>query len=305
MKDESVDTAFAAHERELWGLAYRMTASAADADEIVQDTFVRALERPVDRSRPLRPWLRKVALNLARDRLRRRKNAPYVGEWLPEPVLSDELLTEGQRSPEARYELRESLTYAFLRAMEALTADQRAVLLLRDVYELSVREAADALELSESNVKVLAHRARHALRDYDESPCRPDADRVRRTQLAMATLLGCLGRGDVDGARAAMAEDVQVVSDAAGEFTANRKTVHGAAKAATFLLRIRDPDVPVASRVVLINGLPALWMDWQGKRTKNHAQQALVRVEVDEKGSITRVESILATAKLSRLGAAL
>ena len=81
---------FAEHKRVLWGMCYRMTGSAADADDIVQDTFVKALERPpADTEAPLRPWLVKVAMNLSRDHLRRRRRREYFGPWLPSPVFTD------------------------------------------------------------------------------------------------------------------------------------------------------------------------------------------------------------------------
>ena len=81
------DRLFDEHRRFLWGISYRMTGSAADADDVVQDTFVRAIEHPPARTdEPLRPWLVKVALNLSRDVLRRRKRREYVGPWLPSPI---------------------------------------------------------------------------------------------------------------------------------------------------------------------------------------------------------------------------
>src|SRR5262245_56527904 len=153
---------FDEHKRFLWGMCYRMTGSAADADDIVQDTFVRALENPpADMEAPLRPWLVKVAMNLSRDQLRRRRRREYVGPWLPFPVLTDgdaqsqlghTTLTED--SPGAHYDLKESVTLAFLLALEALTPAQRAVLLLRDVFDYSTIETAEALVMSEVNIKV-------------------------------------------------------------------------------------------------------------------------------------------------------
>src|SRR6185295_2830674 len=151
---------FQAHERFLWGLCYRLTGSAADADDLVQETFVRAIERPPARTdMPWRPWLVRVALNLGRDLLRRRRRAGYVGPWLPAPIdtgddaspPSFEPEIPGVGSTEGRYDLLESVTFAFLLALEALTPTQRAVLLLRDVFDYSVREVADALDLSEAN----------------------------------------------------------------------------------------------------------------------------------------------------------
>src|SRR6185295_12271247 len=86
----ALSAAFAADRRFLWGLCYRLTGSAADADDLVQETFVRAMERPPPRTdEPARPWLVRVATNLGRDLLRRRKRRGYVGPWLPSPIETD------------------------------------------------------------------------------------------------------------------------------------------------------------------------------------------------------------------------
>ena len=110
---------FGLHRDFLWGLCYRMTGSAADAEDLVQDTFERALRSPPpDSERSLRPWLARVALNLSCDHLRRRKLAPYRGSWLPEPVPTESLRAVEQRGAraDARYDLLESTTFAFLLA---------------------------------------------------------------------------------------------------------------------------------------------------------------------------------------------
>ena len=147
----AIESAFRAHERSLWGMLYRLTGSAADADELVQDTFVRALERPPpDLHASLRPWLVRVALNLGLDALRRRRRIRYTGQWLPspveasdeEPLPSFEPSIAGGETTEGRYDLLESVSMAFLVALEALTPRQRAVLLLRDVFDYRVDETA-------------------------------------------------------------------------------------------------------------------------------------------------------------------
>src|SRR5262249_35064046 len=167
---------FDEHKRFLWGMCYRMTGSAADADDIVQDTFVKALERPpTDLEAPLRPWLAKVALNLSRDQLRKRRRREYFGPWLPSPVSTEgdtpldlDQPIEPESSPAAHYDLIESVTLAFLLALEALTPAQRAVLLLRDVFDHSTSETAQTLDLTKSNVKVILHRARQIMAAYDK-----------------------------------------------------------------------------------------------------------------------------------------
>ena len=105
--------------RLLWGLCYRMTGNAADADDLVQETFVRAIEKPPLRTdQPMRPWLIRVAINLSRDLLRRRRRNGYVGPWLPSPVPTDEESPASYEppapdtdSPCSRYDLKESISF--------------------------------------------------------------------------------------------------------------------------------------------------------------------------------------------------
>src|SRR5262249_52518309 len=137
----------------------------------------RALAQPPARTdAPWRPWLVRVALNLSKDELRRRKRRGYKGQWLPEP-LDDSDWVEPAHEPAGttgRHQPGESVSFAFLLALEALSPAQRAVLLLRDVFEYTSAEAADALSLSEANARVLLHRARRALADYDKTRFVPD-----------------------------------------------------------------------------------------------------------------------------------
>ena len=159
---------FAAHRRLVWGLCYRMTGSAADADDLVQETFLRALERPpADSARDPRPWLVRVAINLSRDHLRARQRRGYTGPFLAAPIDTSHLPADEALRPDTRYGALESLSFAFLAALESLTPRQRAVTVLCDVMGYAVREAALALQLSEANVKTTHHRARVARASYD------------------------------------------------------------------------------------------------------------------------------------------
>ena len=126
-----LDDLFHNHKKMLWGVSYRMTGCAADADDIVQETFARAAERsaPSD-EHAWRPWLMRVATNLSLDLLRHRRRRSYQGSWLPSPVeTTDEEAAFDTTAPstEAHYEWRESLSFAFLLTLEALTPRQRAV----------------------------------------------------------------------------------------------------------------------------------------------------------------------------------
>src|SRR5205814_711301 len=217
---------FEEHRGFLWSLCYRMTGSAADADDVVQDAFVRAMERPPRRiEEPLRPWLVKVALNLARDHLRRRRRRDYVGPWLPSPIETDsEPPSHETATSEGRYDLLESVSFAFLVALEALTPTQRAVLLLRDVFDYSVKETAEALDLTETNVKTTLHRARRAMEAYNRARQIPTAARQEATAAALRQFLQALQEHDVGAIETLLADEVRTTTDGGGEFRSALKT---------------------------------------------------------------------------------
>ena len=302
--DAALSESFREHERYLRGLCYRLTGSAAEADDLVQDTFVRALERPpADHDAPLRPWLVRVALNLGKDALRRRRRRAYAGPWLPSPVETEEAVPsveiEGSAGTEARYDLLESVSFAFLVALEALTPQQRAVLLLRDVFDYSVAETAAALGLSEPNVKTTHHRARRALQPYDRARCRPTPALAAEARAALLRFLAALAAEDVPAVEALLAEDVLALSDGAGEFHAAKKPIVGRAKVAKAYVRLGRlaPVQRVEMRV--LNGLPAIVVE-QGP-AKGAAPRVVLQCVVDAAGRIAAVYSVLATEKLRGL----
>ncbi len=303
---DPLESAFARDRARLWGLCYRMTGSGADADEIVQETFVRALEKRPDASRSLTPWLFRVATNLARDRLRLRKSRAYIGPWLPEPIETAEMAFD--QLPDARYQQKESLTFAFLVALEALTPKQRAVLLLRDVYELSGRETADAVGTSEGNVKVLLHRARAAMARHDASRVVPSPERNAQTQQALMAFLTALASGDAAAMTAALSEDIVMANDGGGEFSAARKLVVGRARVVRFHLKVSEPGVPQV-RLTELNGVPGLIVrrppapEKPPPRGRGPRQPVARRVVilVDGGETLTHLWSVLATPKLAGL----
>ncbi|WP_426756289.1 sigma-70 family RNA polymerase sigma factor [Myxococcus sp. Y35] len=302
-----------AHERFLWGLCYRMTGVSADADDLVQETYARALASPPARQEELRPWLTRVAVNLARDLLRRRKREGYVGPWLPSPLDTgeDELPPPGVEarlpgggSTEGHYALLESVSFAFLLALEALSPKQRAVLLLRDVFDYTVREVAEALHMSESNVKVVHHRARAAMAAYDRARCLPTRELQARSRAALEGFLGALLSGDVAAAEAVLASDVSALSDGGGQVRAARVPVLGLQRVFLLyrrLLELRGP--PEAMELRMLNGLPAMVAVYPpSKRDPMLGTRLVLRVELGEEGRITQVHSILADHKLAGLG---
>ena len=310
MTADAVDYAalFADQRRFIWGICYRMTGDAADADELLQDTFVRAIERPPARTdESWRPWLVRVAMNLARDLLRRRRRRHYRGTWLPSPIETGgeddplpayELPSTSASPTEGRYELLESVSYAFLLALEALTPSQRAVLLLRDVFDYSVRETAEALGMSAPNVKTTHHRARRAMAAYDSRRCIPTGTLQARTREALERFLMALSGRDSTSMEALLAGDVRSLSDG-GEYAAAHRPVIGRDRVMRLLFGLNRHVGPEASaRVEVLNGLPALLIEF-GVRHPRAAPRGVISLGVDAEGRVTAVHTVLATRKLT------
>ncbi len=288
------------HRRAIFGLCYRMTGSAADAEDLVQETFSRALERPpADRAAPLRPWLTRVAVNLCIDALRKRKRERYFGPWLPAPVETERLADDLEPGPDARIDRLESASAAFLRALEALDPRQRAVLVLRDVLGMSGAETAEALSLSSENVRVIHHRARKALESYEASRNPPTEEVRAKTADALRRLMAAFAARDFDALRAMLAEDARSTHDAGGEFHAAVRVVQG-----------RDAIVELYANLAGITGAPT-WLeerDYNGLPAvaftravhgPKEAPRLVVQVELDREGRVREIVSVLATRKLA------
>jgi RNA polymerase sigma-70 factor (ECF subfamily) len=293
------DTAALERERRLlWAIAYRMTGVAADADDVVQETFARAvMHRP---SGVLRPWLVKVAMNAARDVLRKRKRTEYVGPWLPSPVEDDALdLADHRPSPELRYSIRESATFAFLIAVEALTPQRRAALILRDVFDYSTEETADALGISTDAVKQNLARARRALAHYDAGR-EPLDQKYQRDERAMSALFFALARGDTDAVEELLSDDVEAHSDGGGVYTAARVILRGPEQVARVYANLTKLAAPSGFALRSMNGAPAAVVTLASDKA-HIAPTTVFRVETDARGKIVRIESIMAPRKLTAL----
>ena len=246
-------TAFEPHRRYLVGLAYRMLGSVAEAEDIVQDAFLRWQARGDDVVAAPRAFLSRIVTRLCLDRLKsaRAQREHYVGTWLPEPVIE----SAAPRADEA-IGLADDLSVALLVTLERLSPLERAAFLLHDVFEMEFDAVADVLERSEAAVRQLAARARDHVRD--ERP------RFTASSDAASRLADAFHRATVQGDLAAisqlLAEDAVFYSDGGGKRRAALNPIYGRDKILRFIAGIaakgRGVTDPSAIRRATINGLP-------------------------------------------------
>lgn len=295
--DTRIEDVFRDQRSRLWGVAYRMTGTPNEADDVVQETFARAIANPpVDRERDLGPWLMRVAVNLAIDRLRKRKVEDYVGPWLPGPI--ETLAMDSELDPAQRFANMETITAAFLRALELLSPKQRAVLILSQVLECSGREVSRLLDISESDVRTSLSRARRILA---AAPCLPPSAALANAhRVALQKFLAALSTGSPEALMALFMPDARGSTDGGGQYRAALKEVVGAMRLTKFWLGLRTKlgDGFIVEEREL-NGLPALVVTYD-TRDPRQAPKFVVQLEVDETDPqrISEIYVILADAKL-------
>ena len=235
----------------LLSIAYRMLGSVMDAEDLVQDVYLRWQEAPDDVQSP-RAFLATVTTRLAINHLRsaRSRRETYVGPWLPEP-----LVTEHASDPSESVELAESLSMAFLVMLERLSPVERAVLLLHDVFDFDYAEIARIVDKSEANCRQLLSRAKKHL---GKAEARFDADPAEAERLMQRFIDSARG-GDVDGMVALFAEDVTLWPDAGGKVRgAALRPVHGPRSVARLIAGVLERVIP-AERIIRtteLNGEP-------------------------------------------------
>jgi len=235
--------------------AYHMLGTMTDAEDVVQDAFVRWHRAQREHVRDPHAFLRATVTHLALDRLRAQKRSreTYVGPWLPEPILVDE-----SAAPEHVVTIAEDVSFAFLLALERLSPLERAAFLLHDALDVPFAEIAQTLERSEESVRRLASRARRAI--HETTPRRidppPAADELR------ARFTSAVLSGDMAQLTAILTEDVQLISDSGGKKPAAIKPLHGTDHVGRFLIGVTRKGVAGAEvRPATINGLPGfLWV---------------------------------------------
>jgi RNA polymerase sigma-70 factor (ECF subfamily) len=236
----------------LFSIAYRMLGSVADAEDIVQDAYLRWQRTPDLDVREPRAYLTTVVTRLAINELKsaRVQRETYVGPWLPEP-----LVTEHAPDSSASVELAESLSMAFLVMLERLSPIERAVLLLHDVFDFDYAEIARIVDKSEANCRQLLSRAKkHVVADE----ARFDADREQAARLTRR-FTEASGAGDLEGMLAVLAEDITLWADGGGKVAgAALRPIHGADAVARFIIgrTQRFATADRTTRPAQINGQP-------------------------------------------------
>ena len=214
-----------------FAIAYRMLGSVGDAEDVVQEALLR-LHRAVESGERLKSppaYLATVTTRLAIDELRsaRARRETYVGEWLPEPVLTDD-----PDDPARQAELSDSLSLAFLVVLETLSPEQRAVFLLHDVFDYPYGDVAGIVGKTESAVRQIAVRAR---RHVEERRPRFEPSRAVRDELA-DRFLKATREGDVKALEELLAEDIVITGDGGGKAPALARPLHGSRRAARTLV---------------------------------------------------------------------
>lgn len=244
---------FAQYRPVLFGIAYRMLGSVMDAEDVVQEAYLRWERADRERVESPRAFLSTIVTRLSIDALReaKRRREVYVGEWLPEPLMTG-------RDPRESAELADSLSTAFLVLLESLSPPERAAFLLREVFGYDYRELADVLETTDVNCRQMVSRAKARLesREHRFEPSREDQERL------LAHFVQATSSGDYDALVSVLADDAAVYSDHGGKAPAAQRTITGADKIARFFLGVqrRFPPADPSVRMVSLNGKPGAIM---------------------------------------------
>ena len=283
---------FEEHRSLLFAMAYRMLGSAMEAEDIVQEAYLRYRATPPESIRMLKSYLTTIVHNLCMDHLRsaqvRREN--YVGPWLPEPIVTD--FGTAPVSPLHEITDRESISMAFLVLLERLSPLERAVFLLREVFDYEYAEIAQITAREEAACRQLYSRAKRHLREHrPRFPASPQA----HAEMVGRFMEAC-SAGDIDGLMSLLAEDVTVWMDNGGKVSAGaRQRVQGRELVARGMLsHLAHMPPGAAVEVIEVNGLPALL-------TRVNGQIASVLTLEVEGGFIRTLRSVLNPDKLAHL----
>jgi RNA polymerase sigma-70 factor (TIGR02957 family) len=282
------DDPFVRHRSLLFTVAYEILGSAADAEDVVQETWLRWADVDHEQVRDPRAYLVRIVTRQALNRLRTlaRRREDYVGEWLPEPLLTSPDVAED-------VELAESVSMAMLTVLETLGPTERAVFVLREVFDVPFDEIAEAVDKSPAAVRQVAHRARGHV------AARRPRVRVERgeQQRVVERFVDAVLTGDVQGLLDVLAPDVVAVADGGGLARASRRPVVGADRLVAYLFGgLRKTPGVVTASVAWLNGAPGVRIELDGELA------TVVSMTVED-GRITRLFAVANPHKLARVDA--
>jgi RNA polymerase sigma-70 factor (TIGR02957 family) len=285
MSDAATE-AFLMHRNLLFTAAYELLGSAADAEDVLQETWLRWVDVDLDTVRDQRAYLVRIATRQALGRLRTlgRRKESYIGPWLPEPLLTTPDVAED-------VELADSVSMAMLLVMETLTPTERAVFLLREVFEFEYDEIAEAVDKSPAAVRQIAHRARsHVAARRPRGVVSPD-----ETRGALGAFQRAVETGDLQSLVDVLAPDVVMLSDGGGVKQALLRPITGAKRVAR-VLGVGLPRIvgEVSVETVQMNGGPALIIRIDGEIDN------VVAVRIDD-GLVTGLYIVRNPEKLSHV----
>lgn len=279
----SATDSFVTHRNLLFTVAYEMLGSAADAEDVLQDTWLRWNDVDQDAVREPRAYLVRIVTRLSLNRMRTaaRRRETYVGPWLPEPLLTAPDVADD-------VELADSVSTAMLLVLETLSPVERAVFVLREVFQLPYDEIAASVDKSAAAVRQIAKRARD--RVAEQRP-RGGADPQRREEVS-ARFLAAARTGDLQGLMDVLSPDVVLLTDGGGLRKAALRPIHGIEKVLRFLASVYPEDTVVDE--VHINGAPGL------RFVSGGATDVIATARVDD-GMVTGLYLVRNPEKLHRL----
>jgi RNA polymerase sigma-70 factor, ECF subfamily len=248
---------FEAERKRLTGVAYRMLGRWSEAEDAVQDAYLRWQAADHEEIEQPAAWLTTVVVRLCLDRLRRAKASRevYVGPWLPEPVLTPE---GGERRDEEKESFADDLSLGLMVVLERLGPEERAAFILREAFDSSYGDIASALGKNEAAVRQLVTRARERVR-AERPRFRADASMHQRL---LGQFTSAIAANDTAALISIMTSDVQMVSDGGGKRPAALRVLNNPEEVAKVLLHIGNVNGGIKkARIVTLNGVPSLWFE--------------------------------------------
>jgi RNA polymerase sigma-70 factor (TIGR02957 family) len=278
--------AFVAHRNLLFTVAYEMLGSAADAEDVLQETWLRWVTVDLDQVRDPRAYLVRITTRQALNRLRsmKRRKEAYVGPWLPEPLLTAPDVADN-------LELAESLSMALMLVLETLSPTERAVFVLREAFGLSYAEIAAAVDKTPAAVRQIAHRAR----EHVGARHPREVVSASETRAALASFQRALETGDLQSLLDVLAPEVVLVADGGGLRQAALRPIVGADKVSRLLYGgLGRNSLPIRVSPSVVNGNPALVVHLDGE------VDGVIAIRI-ERGRISGIYYVRNPEKLSRV----